>query len=164
MQGWIQMQLADSIGIAGGITPLFLDKAIDLLTKKFFRSKQEHLIPNQLELFLALERELQQVMEESGAIWEPLQRYLKGKEHRLIPLAQHLCQLFRRYGVFANVSAKQWERSAQSWQEVLWARVFKKWSYPQRALLDLEEKREEAGDLSVHLFAFSHLSLSLIHI
>ncbi|MCH9625971.1 MAG: RecBCD enzyme subunit RecC [Chlamydiales bacterium] len=158
MQGWIQMQLADSVGIAGGITPLFLDKAIGLLTKKFFHSKQEHLIPNQLELFLALERELQQVMEEREAIWEPLQRYLKGKEHRLIPLAQHLCQLFRRYGVFANVSAKQWECSAQSWQEVLWARVFKKWSYPQRALLDLEERGEEARDLSVHLFAFSHLS------
>lgn len=158
MQQWIQMQLATSLSIAGGIMPTFLNKAIEILTDRLFEASHTQFFPSQLELFLRIEHEIDQTYTSQDKIWEPLCKYLEGKQHRKTALASHLAKQFIRYGIFANRAAHDWETNPSNWQEALWAKIFNDWDYPLRNLLSLKPKQTMPADLSVHLFACSHLS------
>lgn len=157
MQQWIQMQLASSLAISCGFTTTFLNKGVNILREKMFCSQRDYFLPTKLELFLRIVHEIEQIYSSSDPLWQPLVTYVQGKELRQIALAKHLTQLFERYGIYANRASLAWETSPSNWQEALWAKIFQEWDYPQRVLLECQGK-ETIPELSVHLFAFSHLS------
>ncbi|MCC5831569.1 MAG: exodeoxyribonuclease V subunit gamma [Chlamydiales bacterium] len=149
MEGWIRGCLAQELGIAAGIETSFLDKALHTL----FEMEP---FPGKLELLLLIEAELEELKEE----WEPLKKYLCGKEKRTVALSQRLAQLFIRYGIYGHAAPSRWEKKPKSWQEELWRRVFKKRTYPLKMLPGLKLKECNA---SIHLFAFSHLPPLYFH-
>lgn len=158
IQQWIQLRLAASLSISSGFTSTFLNKGVDILREKLFCVQKKCTLPTQLELFLRIEQEISAAMHSGHALWTPLKKYVQGKERRKISLARQLAQLFSTYGIYGNRVCKEWEKEPKNWQEALWAAIFRDWDYPLRALLGLKEKRCDQGKLSVHLFAFSHLS------
>ncbi|HEY4832971.1 MAG TPA: exodeoxyribonuclease V subunit gamma, partial [Waddliaceae bacterium] len=171
MQQWVHMQLASTLPIACGITTTFLNKGIDILREKLFYTQKEYFLPAHLELFLRIKQEIDLALDSSDPIWQPLIAYVqgasfasigqvapRGKEGRKIALAKHLTTLFERYGIYANRACLEWEKKPCGWQEALWAKIFHHWDYPQRALLALRQKKNIPSGLSVHLFAFSHIS------
>lgn len=143
------MHLAQELNIAAGITTTFLDKAIEELfeIEKF---------PSRLELIVRIEEELSLLQEK----WEPLKKYLQGKEKKVIPLAKQLATLFVRYGIYGNTACQEWEKEPQNWQEDLWKRIFERWSYPLRMLSTLKKR---ACDATIHLFSFSHIPALYFH-
>jgi exodeoxyribonuclease V gamma subunit len=158
MQQWIHMQLASFFSISCGFTATFLNKGMGLLCEKLFYPQKDRFLPSQLELFLRIEHEISQILSLPDPIWQPLVTYVQGKEARLISLARHLAKLFEKYGIYANGASVDWERKPSNWQEALWAKIFRDWDYPQRTLSVLRRKPHVPSDLTVHLFAFSHLS------
>jgi len=149
MEGWIRMHLAQKLNVAAGITTSFLDHAIH----KLFEMER---FPSKLELTLHIEHEIGQIKED----WEPLKHYIRGKEKRIVSLAKQLASLFIRYGIYGNAACAEWEKEPKNWQEDLWKRVFKTWSYPLRMLPTLKKK---GGMASIHLFSFSHIPPLYFH-
>lgn len=149
VEGWIRTRLAKESGIASGIETSFLENALHTL----FELEP---FPSKLELLLSIEAELDSLKEK----WEPLRRYLRDKERRAVALAGRLASLFIRYGIYGHAVPLKWENEPANWQEELWSRVFKKWTYPLRMLSKLKKK---PFDVSIHLFAFSHLPPLYFH-
>lgn len=149
MERWIRTRLAKEVGIAAGLSTSFLENAIHAL----FEMDQ---FPKKMELILSIESEIDSLKER----WEPLKSYLKGKEKRTVSLAGQLATLFIRYGIYGHGACAEWEKDPQNWQEDLWGRVFKKWTYPLRMLPSLKKRPSEA---SIHLFSFSHLPPLYFH-
>lgn len=136
-----------------------LEKGIETLRGRIFSSPDTLFFPSRLELFLRLEHEIREVLHSSEPLWQPLIGYINKSERRKIALVHHLAQLFERYGIYAGGAALDWEKHPNGWQEALWATIFKEWEYPQRALQGIKEpQRRVPHDISVHLFAFSHIS------
>lgn len=192
MQQWIQLQLANSMGIAAGFTPLFFEQAIELLYKRFYspnlsfglassdseefiqvngqgvKPKTQVLSPpsfsSELTLFFRIEHELKQALLESDPLWEPIRLYCEGKEKRLFYLAKDLTKLFVRYGIFGGKALEKWKRYPTGWQETLWSRVFADHTYAYEKLSHLSlNKKVPPKPLSIHLFAFSSLSPLHLH-
>lgn len=164
MQQWIQMRLAASMSISCGIRMTLLEKGIEILRDKIFSSLETPFLPSRLELFIRLEHEIGAVLRSSEPLWQPLISYINKSERRKIVLAQHLAQLFERYGIYAGGAALEWEKHSGGWQEALWAKIFKDWNYPQRVLQALKEPQKRVShDISVHLFSFSHISSLYYH-
>jgi|GEM_PF-3152326 len=164
MQQWIQIRLAASIGVAAGISPLFLDQGIAKINQQIFKSRSSNPIPSHLELLLAIEEAISEAIVSSDPIWKPLAHYVSHKERRKRDLTLYLAQLFERYGLCAKEAAKDWENNPSNWQEALWTKVFSRWDYPQRAFENLQAKEKISSKLSVHLFAFSHISPLHFHL
>ena len=146
---WIRLNLAQDLNISTGIETSFLENAVHEL----FDIER---LPSKLELTLSIEYEIHQIKHK----WSSLKRYLKGKDRHIISLSKQLAKLFIRYGIYGRGICKQWEREPKGWQEELWNRVFKRWTYPLRMLETLKTKPCEA---SVHLFSFSHISPLYFH-
>ena len=155
LQQWIQRLLASSLSISCGFTPTFLNKGIEIITEKLAEADKKFFIPNRLELFLRIEEEIDLVSHLQEPLWEPLLSYVEGKESRKKEMIHYLTQIFERYGVYGSRAALLWEKKPQNWQQALWARIFNNWDYPGRILPTLKVKKEP---LSIHLFAFSHIS------
>ena len=163
MQQWIQTRLAASLDVAAGITTAFLDKGVSMVRQRVFEPNQGKPLPTRLELILEIEAAISEAVLTQEAVWAPLVKYVNGKERRKTALALYLAQLFERYGVCAGEASLDWEQKPSNWQEALWAKVFSRWDYPQRALQGLKSKEMIPSGLSIHLFAFSHISPLYFH-
>lgn len=159
---WIRLGFANSTSIAAGFKTCFLNEAIDKLTARF--SQREKPFPSSLALQLYIENEIRILLkeEENNSLWTPLFSYLKGGNKKLRGLCKQLALLFQRYAVYGSHLTPHWKKSPQGWQEALWVRVFKKWAIASEELI----KPISVGsseDISIHLFAFSHLSFVHLH-
>ena len=163
MQQWIQTQLAATLGVASGLSPVFLDKGVTRVKEQVFETHQPKPLPSHLELLLEIEACLTKSLIDPDPIWAPLVKYVQGKQGRKTALALYLTQLFERYGTCAGKAALMWQQNPSNWQEALWVKVFSRWDYPQRALQDLKVKENIPSGMSVHLFAFSYISPLYFH-
>jgi exodeoxyribonuclease V gamma subunit len=164
MQQWIQIQLASSldINIACGLTLAFLDKGMQYVRQALY-APTSHRLPSHLELLLTIESVINGACLSSNALWAPLVRYVDGKESRKIALTHYMLKLFKRYGMCAQGASLDWEQRPSHWQEAVWAKVFMKWDYPQRAFQGLQAKPLPSSRFSVHLFAFSYIPPLYFH-
>lgn len=158
MRQWLHMQLASSLSIACGLHATYLNQAIQMVCEKLFVFSERDFPPTHLELVLALEGEIDTILHSSDPLWHPLIHYIQGKESRKISLIKYLVQLFERYGIYGGSACKEWEARPSNWQEALWGKIYKERSYPQKFFEKIKLKEKSAPDLSIHLFAFSHLS------
>lgn len=150
MENWIRIRLAQDLKISAGITTSFLENAI----QELFEVER---FPTKLSLICRIEQEILLLQEK----WEPLKKYVRGKEKRRMALAKKLASLFIRYGVYGNKFCSEWERDPKNWQQDLWKRVFETCDYPLRSLPNLKIKKEKPQ--SIHLFAFSHIPALYFH-
>lgn len=152
---WIRLSLAadPATQIAGGFQTLFLRQAVEKL------SSISSFPMDLLQLTFKIENALQQNMitQTDHPLWQPLIRYLKGSEKRLVSLARHLAPLFARYGVYGKAACAKWEKTPLNWQEALWQQIALEWDYPIRAFHSSREPVLDK-DLTVHLFCFSHIA------
>ena len=162
MQQWIQMRMASTLSISCGLTTTFLDKALKIVREKIGTGDSGRFLPSRLDLLLRIEYEMDQALSSSEPLWEPLKNYAHN-ERRKMALAKHLAQLFERYGIYGNRALLDWEKRPTNWQEALWVKIFKDWEYPQRLLGNLSIKEKLPTDLSLHFFAFSHISPLYFH-
>ena len=165
MQQWIHTQLASSLGVAAGLSSVFLDKGVAKIREQVFESRMHKPLPSHLELFLEIEARITEALEaaETDSIWTPLVKYLESKDKRKTALSLYLTKLFERYGTCGGIAALDWQQKPSNWQEALWAKVFSRWDYPQRALQDFKVKEIIPTDMSVHLFAFSYITPLYFH-
>ena len=163
MQQWTQTQLASTLGVASGLYTVFLEKGVARVRERVFAPGSRSLLPSHLELFLEIEAQITESLNEPDPIWAPLVQYVQGRELRKTALALYLTQLFERYGTCAGKAAMAWQQKPSNWQEAIWAKVFSRWDYPQRALQNLRVKQSIPSDMSVHLFAFSYINPLYFH-
>lgn len=160
---WIQTQLASKVGIAAGLSTVFLDKGIAKIKHHLFEPMAALPLPTHVELFLEVEAQIGEALRSSEKIWEPLVQYVQGKERRKIDLCLYLTRLFERYGTCAQNAAAKWEQNPSNWQEALWAKVYSRFDYPQRALGQPKIKKNIPSGVSAHLFAFSYICPLYFH-
>lgn len=146
MKEWVYLSLAKQLPVVAGITPLYLDQAIDYLSKEFFVSKEKEKKASDIEIILEIFEFLSHPANES---------LLNGQKFSFAS-CRHLALLFKRYGIYGKTHLK-WEKEPKDWQEHLWRHLASQFSYPKRFFESLEEKSADI-DLSVHLFGFNHLS------
>lgn len=179
MRSWLMRRLADapSCGIAAGVEIYYLNQAIEKLCA-MFKDGSDLLLPQRLDVALALEAEICNILgswasmeEQEQRVWDPLLRYLharpdlshKGKV-RLSSLCEQLALLFSQYGEFAWALTEEWERADHQlgWQQCLWRKLFAVdgvWSTPYRHLSSLLPSTFfHDQQIQVHLFAMSFLS------
>ncbi|MEZ5315217.1 MAG: exodeoxyribonuclease V subunit gamma [Chlamydiales bacterium] len=149
MERWIRIRLAEELKIAAGFETYFLENGLHHL----FNIDS---FPSKFELLLSIESELDLIQ----AKWKPLKKYLSDKEKRKFALSLRLTYLFMRYGVYGQALPSSWESHPKNWQEELWSRVFKIWTYPLRRISHIQPKHLE---VSVHLFGFSHIPPLYFH-
>ena len=175
MKTWLTLRMAQDpdLGVSMGIEWIYHGQAFEQLLLINPEKKNQPLghFPTSLELSLAIEKELMQVICNYSFLsigekkeWEPLIDYLKcqgsySEEHpvsrkiekRLVALSQQLGSLFLEYGRFAPRMVEKWEKGAVAgWQQNLWRRLFcgsMGWNYPSRALLQKTSFMEQQGDL-----------------
>ncbi len=148
MGEWITRELAQAKNIACGVDVLFLNACIQKLAGKT--------IPRSASLFLRIEQAMREACLSHDPIWEPLIRYIGGKERRLLLLTKKLTSLFLQYGVYGKKSCAEWESHPKGWQEALWQKVFReRGDYPLKLFTNLTS--QERDSLSIHLFGFTHL-------
>lgn len=187
---WLMYQMANDpeLGVAAGVEIGFVDPMVNRLSLVFSpykdHTESKLLEPSELELSLALEREIRRIIQEYAGmlferqqIWTPLLEYLgvpDGMEEelrkvskRIIALATTLAKLFMEYGRFGGRVIEGWANERfPGWQQQLWKRmeeVFAVWNYPYRKLGTMQvDTVPEEGELQIHAFALSYLS-SLQH-
>ena len=83
-------------------------------------------------LKVTLYKVLDDAIRSGDAVFDPLRRYLSGKESRLWPLADALAGIFHHYGLNCRNLVESWDRStsvgagpAEAWQLGLWRRLFR---------------------------------------
>lgn len=183
MKNWLMLRMAqdNELNIAAGLEFIYLNQAFDTLLHTF-RSHVQAYVPNELELALAIEKELHWIInnfieltEKDQAAWLPLLQYLKIEkqslagsfyltrkmERRLIGLSQLLAQLFRDYGRYAPELTQKWEQDGQAgWQQQLWQRLFNgslEWSYPCR---EFKQELAVSPYCEIHFFSISFMTRS----
>lgn len=182
MKNWLMLRMAqdEELSVATGLEFVYLNQTFDTLLH-LFQAHPLH-IPNELEIALAIEKELKyfiyhfhELEEKDQSLWLPILSYLKIEknslshffcltrkmEKRLIGLSQLLAQHFRDYGRYAPSLMQQWETSTLTgWQQQLWQRLFNgslEWSYPCR-----EFKRDliVPPHYEIHFFSISFINRS----
>lgn len=181
MKNWLMLRMAQDpqLEIALGIEFIYLNQAFDALFDAFRTPPRLH-IPTQLELALAIEKELKEMINHfvhfnpsEQKIWMPLISYLKLEmnpvsqppfvsrkaERRLIHLSRQLARYFQDYGRYAGELVEKWEAfHHQGWQQQLWARLFKGkmgWSYPCREFRQPIYSRQHC---EIHVFSISFVT------
>lgn len=162
MKSWLSIRLAEDLGIATGITFLFLEPAIKQIEKSLSANKEQLFqLPSKFELSLKIESEVRRTLNDpSNSVWDRLRKHLchrkSGKithkgEKRLVILAEQLAGLFQLYDKYGRKMLKRWlQSSSKDWQEELWCKVVGK--------LGPDHLEWKSGNTVVHLFALSYLS------
>lgn len=171
IKSWLTLRLAQDpdLGIAAGLDILFIDESFKKLQALLLDKEHHPILPHPLELTLAIEEKIRQVISNWPAIsplWQPLINYLKisspqltqRSEKRLASLSETLAKLFREYGKYGSEMIKQWANET-GWQEALWDQIYKEhsWSYPAEAYSSLKMASPRIPDLQIHLFSLSFL-------
>jgi exodeoxyribonuclease V gamma subunit len=183
MKSWLMLKMAEDpdLKVAMGIEFIYLNQAFETLCHTFQSHPHSH-IPNQMELALAIEKELNQVLQNFGAlseaekkIWFPLIHYLKldleelseslklsrKMERRLIGLSRQVSQHFREYGRYAHTLVSKWETQHHlGWQQQLWKTLFNNqsgWSYPCR---EFQQALAPDSYSEIHFFSISFIARS----
>ena len=198
MKSWLMLKLAQDpdLNIATGIEFIYLHQAFEKLLELTSQNsdqnpneyQQKKYIPTLLELTLAIEKELVNILHNYSKLtaeeqedWLPLLHHLKLEatqlnlnssfspsrkiEKRLTSLSQHLARHFQNYGRFAPKMIAKWEElHFRGWQPSLWRTLFKgrmKWTYPLEALNRKEgSKLPQSSRCTIHLFSISFLTAS----
>lgn len=162
MKNWLSIRLAEDLGIATGVTFLFLEPAIKQVEKSLaVNEEQLFQFPSKLELSLKIESEVRRTLKDTGnEQWDRLRKHLchqkSGKithkgEKRLVILSEQLAGLFQQYDKYGRKMLKRWLQSPSAeWQEELWRKVVGK--------LGPDHLDWKPGNTVVHLFALSYLS------
>ncbi|WP_068471491.1 exodeoxyribonuclease V subunit gamma [Candidatus Protochlamydia phocaeensis] len=180
MKSWLTLKMAQDpeLEVAAGVEFVYLNQAFDYLLKLFQPSS--FYIPSQLELALAIEKEIHSLLQAFPSLdgmvqrdWMPLLDYLKlnpaivgpalklsrKMEKRLIGLSQQIARLFQDYGRYAGSLIAKWEAEAVSnWQARLWLSLFNEktgWTYPLRAF---RQVLHSMPNCEVHFFSISFVS------
>ncbi len=152
MKQWIQMKIATSCSVSCGLDMQFLNQGIAGLLEQIYCPKKTH-NPSKLELFLLVFNAIGKLLDLSDPLVVPLIQYIGGKEKRKISVANHLTQLFEKYAVYGHIE----NLKINNWQQLVWKEVFQQCDVEQNIIRSCISK-EKIPDLSVHLFAFSHIS------
>lgn len=164
LKHWIQARLASSMGVAAGLSIYYLGKGVARIKEQVSENSKCRPQPSHLELFLEIDARLSEILNDSSPdpIWDPLVKYVQGKDSRKIALSSYLTELFEKYGTCAGKAALDWEMRPGNWQEMLWSKVFSSWDYPQRALEHVKVK-DTKSSLKIHLFGFNYISPLYFH-
>jgi exodeoxyribonuclease V gamma subunit len=177
MQTWLMFRMANDsdLKMAAGIEFIYLNQAFETLFKIF--QDQPVYIPSQLELALAIEKEIKSILrhyihlkDQEKEDWLPLIQYLKldpeflspairlsrKMERRLVSLSQQLAHFFQDYGRFAGQMILNWKKRSQGWQSRLWNRLFQMgWNHPYQVF---QRPIREVSHCEVHFFSISFIS------
>lgn len=184
IKSWLMFQMAKDpdLGVAAGVEIGFVDPMISRLFALFapdrYKISREFHEPTELELCLALDQEIQEIIATFDSLptvqqtaLRPLLEYLNvpiGKQasiskkgsKRIVALAATLAKLFYDYGLYGGRMIDTWEFS--DWQQQLWKsmeKLFSVWNYPYRKLGAFEiETIPDTGDLQVHIFGLSYIA------
>ncbi len=183
MKNWLMLQMAQDpdLGVAMGIEFIYLNQAFDILLHNFCASSHTH-IPTQIEIALAIEKEMMKVIRhfpdlslEEQRDWLPFIQYLKldpgllsvhitlslKMERRLIGLSLQIAQFFKDYGRYAGRLVAKWGATTpQGWQQRLWSALFNektRWSYPCQ---ELQHPILPQQHCAIHFFSISFISHS----
>lgn len=190
MKTWLLLKMANDpdLGIAAGIEVSFLEPAIQRLTSMLAKPIPENdtisqpVEPNELELALALEKTIHEIIHDSKkshpttlqSLCLPLFTYL-GINHqkieqlsrrstkRITALSMVLSKLFVDYGRYGGRMVAEWDpTNPADWQQLLWQKMeklFSTWNYPYRKLESFEMTTEwQPYELQVHLFGLSYIA------
>lgn len=181
MKNWLILRMAQDpdLNVAMGIEFIYLSEAFDFLLERC-QPGNSFRIPTLLELSLAIETEIYQLIQNYPAMgaddqreWQPVIDHLKlspspsglsrKMDRRLIGLSQNLARLFQDYGRYAFKMIERWENGeAEGWQPRLWRKLFIekkdwKWQCPVRAL---KAKPAPAGTFTLNIFSISFMTAS----
>ncbi len=167
LKGWLIRRLAEDeeMGICAGVEVQLLEQAVGKIATLVGNAPKNGYEPTQLQLSLAIETQLLQVLEKSHGqeVWESLAHSLGAKEggsdgKKIRSLATCLASIFKEYG---RVGPAVFEKTSEeeAWQRLLWERLenlYAVWNYPQRKL-SLEPIQNQI-DLHIHLFSVNLLT------
>lgn len=183
MKTWLMLRMAQDpeLNVAMGMEFIYLSQAFESLLKISVGDTGRHL-PSSLEMALAIEKELYEVVLNFNTLsydeqqdWEPLINYLKldpqqitpkihlsrKVEKRIISLSQHLARIFQDYGRYACQMVTKWESPfCRGWQPYLWRKLYDKltgWTYPSRAL---QQSGIPSSSFTLHFFSISFITAS----
>ena len=154
---FIQENLAlhPRLQIAAGVQIVPLHQAVMEVIDRSDLKESIPKIPSLLELSLAIQDLLLKsdlILTEDPVFADYLQMTLSSPR-KLQGLADQLAKLFSRYGLFGEKFLSSWLKK-EGWQQDLWRRIFKKWSYP---LAFFSELKELSFHGKIALFGFSFI-------
>lgn len=181
VKNWLMLQMASDpdLGVSTGVEIGFIDSILNRLCELFAADQgiQEKVYePSELEISLALEKEIEHVITSHLAkseLWKPLLDYLNipASENeisrktikRISSLSSSLGRLFLDYGMYGGRVVEAWATSGyEGWQEQLWKSLetrFDKWNYPYRKLETMQLNATfDSSELQIHVFALSYLA------
>lgn len=186
MKTWLQLKMAEdpNLKVAAGIEVNFIDpsfKRLSSILSLKTESHQQSYEPNRLELGLALETAIKELIVSfescsfnDQTLLQPLLSYSgvngsKGNpiprrsQNRITALSMQLAKVFESYGCFGQAILSDWHKeNPKHWQQLLWHKmevIFSTWDYPCRKLEDFELSEVwESEDVQIHLFGLSYIA------